>query len=154
MRDTLLHRFSLDMKWKMQKVWPSVLMVQVIVVSTTIPAMFTLLLRITLHLKAVQSNKSPKLLEFNHLGMNLMKRLLQTGRTLLKILSTSTMRVLLESALKIFLNLLILWSNLLEWILIIVQKRKKMPVCLRIWRLGLLNSIWKKKYWICHWRKL
>ena len=77
-------------------------MVQAIVVSTTIPAMSILLSRTTPHLKAVQRNESHEPLGFNHPEMDLVKRLLQTGRTLLKKLSTSTMRVLLENALVVF----------------------------------------------------
>ena len=63
--------------------------------------------QIQLHFKIIQRNKSHEPLGFNHHGMDKVKRLLQTGRTLLKKLLTSTMRVLLESALVVFLNLLI-----------------------------------------------
>jgi len=82
-------------------------MVQAIVVSTTIPTMFILLLRITLYLKVVQSNESPELLEFNHPRMDLVKRLLQIGRTLSRKLLSSTIIVLLGNTLVVFSNLLI-----------------------------------------------
>jgi hypothetical protein len=77
-------------------------MAQVIIVSTTIPVMFTSLLRITLHLRVVQSNRPSELLEFNHPRMDPVKRLLQTGKTLSKKLLISTIIVLLESDLAVF----------------------------------------------------
>jgi hypothetical protein len=51
--------------------------------------------------------ESPELLEFNHPKMDPVKRLLQTGKILLRKLLTSTITVLLESAQVDFSNLLI-----------------------------------------------